>query len=114
MPVAALAILDAATLPVFVEFGLPSLLAAGNLPALSDRLHLHIVGSGAVLAAIQRVPALAAVRARETRYAIRADADPALPQCWAAALADRRLRGLPVLRLDPRVFWAAEIGRAHV
>jgi hypothetical protein len=101
-PLIGLVVIETTAVADFLTFSLPSLLADGNLPALSPRLQLRIVGEPAALAALQRTPAI--VRAG-SRFAA-----SFIPQAgavsWEAALADRDIRGLPVLRLDTRVIWS--------
>jgi hypothetical protein len=102
-PLIGLAIVDSAAVADFLALGLPSLLAPANLPALSSRLRLRIVGDGACLAALRRPPVMNTVAARfATTFIARA----VNPDSWAAELADPEIRGLPVLRLDPRVVWS--------
>ena len=102
-PLVGLVVIETAAVADFLGFSLPSLLADGNLPALAPRLQLRIAGEPAALAALQRAPAMVRASARFAASFV--------PQAgaisWDAALADRDIRGLPVLRLDPRVIWSA-------
>ena len=98
-----LVIIDAASVADFLALGLPSLLAPGNLPALLPRLRLRITGEPAALAALRRAPAMSGVL---ERFAPEFVSSAAAPDSWAAELADREIRGMPVLRLDPRVVWS--------
>src|SRR5216110_3518784 len=99
-PLLGLIIIDAAAVADFLALGIPSLLAPGNLPALAPRLRLRIVGDRVTLAALQRAPAMRAVMARfPTAFIARV----ASPDPWTVELADREIRGMPVLRLDPGI-----------
>lgn len=102
-PLIGLVVIEAPAVKDFLAFGLPSLLAPGNLPALSPRLQLRVVGDPATLAALQRSPAIVRTGARFAAVFV---PQAAAAVSWEAALADREIRGLPVLRLDPRIIWS--------